>query len=304
MSDNNIRRNNKNSKIRIKKQASSGSNSSKRPRRSENIVRFSRNNDVDENYMIEEEERRKKAKKIRKRKRRLVILKKLITVFLIIFLIVGSAGFLYVRNIVSDMPVLTKKVVYDNYINKEPIPLSKIPKRLREAVVAIEDQRFYEHKGIDYRSLMRSFVNNIMGGNLQGGSTIDMQLSKNLFTGNQKTLKRKIQDMYYATMLNKIMTKDEILEAYLNNIYFGKDAYGVAAGAHLYFGKDVSKLKFGEATMLAGITNNPLLYQNYEMAKKRQAVILYKMYKLEYIKKNVYKSEIYRDTPFKSEIDK
>ena len=202
------------------------------------------------------------------------------------------------------MPVLTKKMVYQSYINDDPVPLSKIPKTLRNAVISIEDQRFYKHGGIDTRSLIRSFVNNLTSDSTQGGSTIDMQLSKNLLTNNERTMKRKIQDMYNAKMLNKIMTKDEILEAYLNNIYLGKSAYGVQDGAQLYFGKDVSKLTFGQSTMLAGITNNPGVYQNYEQAKKRQAVVLYKMYELGYIKEHVYKAQLYRDTPFKSEIDR
>lgn len=288
----------KNNKIRIKKQASSGSNKDTK------VVSFPKRNTIDDDYIYREEKRKLLRQKNIKRRRRRKIIKKLITFFLIIFVIMGSISFLYVRSVINDMPVLTKKMVYESYINKEPVPLSKIPKSLRNAVIAIEDQRFYKHGGIDIRSLLRSFVNNISGGNLQGASTIDMQLSKNLLTGNQRTLKRKVQDMYNAIMLNKIMTKDEILSAYLNNIYFGKNAYGVNAGAHLYFGKDVDKLGFGESTMLAGITNNPNLYQNYEAAKKRQSIILYKMYKLGYIKKNVYDAQRYRDTPFKSEIDK
>ncbi|WP_456095447.1 transglycosylase domain-containing protein [Peptostreptococcus sp.] len=231
------------------------------------------------------------------------VLKRLILVVLVISIVGGSAGFLYVRSVVSDMPVLTKKMVNESYINKEPVALSRIPANLQKAVVAIEDHRFYDHKGVDYRSFVRSILNNLTGGSTQGASTIDMQVSKNLLTSNEKTIKRKIQDMHNARELNKIMTKDEILEAYLNNIYLGKSAYGVQAGAHLYFGKDVSNLTFGECTMLAGITNNPSLYQNYEQAKKRQAAVLLRMYKLGYIKENVYKAQMYRDTPFKSEID-
>ncbi|MBF1044082.1 MAG: transglycosylase domain-containing protein [Peptostreptococcus sp.] len=231
------------------------------------------------------------------------VLKRLILVVLVISIVGGSAGFLYVRSVVSDMPVLTKKMVNESYINKEPVALSRIPANLQKAVIAIEDHRFYDHKGVDYRSFVRSILNNLTGGSTQGASTIDMQVSKNLLTSNEKTIKRKIQDMHNARELNKIMTKDEILEAYLNNIYLGKSAYGVQAGAHLYFGKDVSNLTFGECTMLAGITNNPSLYQNYEQAKKRQAAVLYRMYKLGYIKENVYKAQMYRDTPFKSEID-
>ncbi len=297
----------KKGKIRIKKQASSGSggryslkdnNKNKYDDRNK-VIRFRTPNMEENDDEYYEEVPRKKKGKIATR-----LLKKIITTILILFIVAGSAGLLYVRSVISDMPVLTKKMVYESYINKDPVPLSEIPKTLQNAVIAVEDQRFYKHGGVDIKSVIRSFVNNLSGDMIQGGSTIDMQLSKNLLTNNERTIKRKIQDMYNAMMLNKIMTKDEILEAYLNNIYMGKSAYGVQAGAKLYFGKDVSKLNFGQCTMLAGITNNPKLYQDYEQAKKRQAVVLYKMYKLGYIKEYVYKAQLYRDTPFKSEIDK
>lgn len=307
---------NKKGKIRIKKQASSGSGSRQYQMAEKNrhsggkdnkVIKFRPGNnydeaneydDYDEEY-YEEDIKKTKRKKIMRR-----IMKRILTIVLVLFVIGGSAGFLYVRSVISDMPVLTKKMVRESYINKDPVPLKDIPKTLQNAVIAVEDQRFYKRGGVDFRSILRSFVNNLTSDTMQGGSTIDMQLSKNILTNNQRTIKRKIQDMYNAIMLNKIMTKDEILEAYLNNIYMGKSAYGVQAGAQLYFGKNVSNLNFGQCTMLAGITNNPRLYQDYEQAKKRQAIVLYKMYKLGYIKEYVYKAQLYRDTPFKSEIDK
>lgn len=254
-------------------------------------------------------DRRRPKKRSKKRFRlfggiRRRFLKKFITVLLVLIVVLGSGGFLYVRSITKDMPPLTKQMVRESYINKNPVPLAKIPKTLQNAVIAVEDHRFYEHGGVDYISMIRATVSTLTGGKRQGGSTIDMQVSKNLLTSNEISIKRKIQDMYNAYRLNKIMTKKEILEAYLNNIYMGKSAYGVQAGANLYFGKDVWKLGFGQCTMLAGITNNPNLYQNYEEAKKRQALILYRMYDLGYIKEYVYKAQLLRDTPFKSEIDK
>ncbi|SFE63396.1 transglycosylase domain-containing protein [Peptostreptococcus sp. D1] len=319
----------KNSKIRIKKQQTSGSNTltfenEKKSRNFPGSERFTYKKD---NSYIERERERENRRNNWRQKRivevddfdedeeyyedeydvrswRFRLLKKIIAFLLIIMVVGGSASFIYVKSIINDMPVLTKKMVLESYINKEPVPLSKIPKNLQNAVISIEDERFYSHKGIDYKSLVRSFINNLTGNMTQGGSTIDMQVSKNLLTSNEKTLKRKIQDMYNAIVLNKIMTKNEILEAYLNNIYLGKSTYGVQAGAKLYFGKNVNELNFGQSTMLAGITNNPNLYQNYEQAKKRQAIVLYKMYELGYIKENVYKAQLYRDTPFKSEIDK
>lgn len=298
----------KKGKIKIKKQASSGSarryslpNDSKNRYNDRNkVIRFRTSyiDDYEDEEYYEEIPKKKRRKVVNK------LLKRIVSILLVIFIVVGSAGLLYARSVIADMPVLTKKMVYESYINKEPVPISDIPKTLQNAVLAVEDQRFYKHGGVDVRSMIRSFVNNLTSDMIQGGSTIDMQLSKNLLTNNERTMKRKIQDMYNAIMLNKIMTKDEILEAYLNNIYMGKSAYGVQAGAKLYFGKDVSKLNFGQCTMLAGITNNPKLYQDYEQAKKRQAIVLYNMYKLGYIKEYVYKAQLYRDTPFKSEIDK
>lgn len=298
--------NNFNNRIRIKKQQSSGSNVDNKvisySDRINNKNRRSSNRMIDEyeeeDSFIDDQYRESKFKNFA-----LSFIKKFVALSLIVIIVGGSAGFIYVRGVINEMPVLTKKIVMESYINKEPVALNKVPKTLQNAIISIEDQRFYSHKGVDIKSLLRSFVNNIGGDNLQGGSTIEMQLSKNILTTNEKTLKRKIQDIYNAKMLNQIMTKEEILEAYLNNIYLGNSAYGVNAGAQLYFGSNVDKLNFGQCTMLAGITNNPRLYQNYEQAKKRQAIVLYKMYELGYIKEHVYKAQLYRDTPFKSEIE-
>lgn len=223
--------------------------------------------------------------------------------FFVTFALIAMMMFFYVRNITKDMPALTKQMVSEHYINKNPVSLDEIPEDLQNAVIAIEDQRFYKHGGIDYKSLFRAVINNILTDTTQGGSTIDMQVSKNLFTSEKKTIERKIKDMYNAHMLNNIMTKNEILEIYLNNIYLGKSAYGVDAGALQYYDCDISDLDFYQCTMLAGITNNPLRFQNYSEAKKRQRVVLYKMYELGYINKEQYKKGLYKDAPFKSEIE-
>lgn len=312
-------------KIRIKKLQSSGSDFRSRdrkmirdfddreddfyeeePRKSrfslKNIFNLRKNNRDDE--YCDEDMYDDDYNDYKPRRRVFSILRKIALVCLVLFLVLVSAGFLYFRSVVADMPELTKRSVRESYINKDPVPIKRIPKDLQNAVISIEDERFYKHGGVDYRSMLRSLLTNIRYGPSQGGSTIDMQVSKNLLTSNERSIKRKVQDMYNAYRLNKIMTKDEILEAYLNNIYLGKSAYGVQAGAELYFGKNVWELSFGQSTMLAGITNNPALYQDYEQAKKRQALVVGKMYKLGYIKENVYKAQLYRDTPFKSEIDK
>lgn len=180
--------------------------------------------------------------------------------------------------------------------------MDEIPKDLKNAIIATEDKRFYEHGGVDIRSLTRSVVNNILTDSTQGGSTIDMQVSKNLLTCEDKTMKRKITDMYNAMQMNKIMTKDEILGAYLNNIYFGKGSYGVANAARTYFGKDVRDLNLAQCAMLAGITNNPAKFMQHDAAKRRQAVVLNNMYKQGYITNEQYKDALSDPTPFKSEI--
>ena len=224
-----------NSKIRIKKQQTSGSNTLtfENEKKSRNFPGGERFTYKKDNSYIERERERETRRNNWRQKRaveveaidddeeyyddeydvrswRFRLLKKIIAFLLIIMVVGGSASFIYVKSIINDMPVLTKKMVLESYINKEPVPLSKIPKNLQNAVISIEDERFYSHKGIDYKSLVRSFVNNLTGNMTQGGSTIDMQVSKNLLTSNEKTLKRKIKDMHNATVLNKILTKNEI----------------------------------------------------------------------------------------------
>ena len=148
------------------------------------------------------------------------------------------------------MPEVTEKMIHEKYISSKEVPIKDMPKNLRNAIVSIEDERFYEHDGVDKKALIRSLIHNILTDSRQGGSTIEMQLSKNLLTSSEVSIKRKIKDMYNAVGMNRVMKKDEILEAYLNNIYFGKNAYGVAAGAELYFGKNVKDLDLAESAML------------------------------------------------------
>src|SRR5699024_8450886 len=143
----------------------------------------------------------------------------------------------------------------------------------------------------------------IFSDTIQGGSTIEMQISKNLLTSEDKTITRKIKDMYYATQMDKFMTKDEILCTYLNNVYFGKSAYGVVKASKVYFGKDVQDLTLAQRDMLEVITKSPAKYKKHREAKKRQEVILYKMKELGYIDEDEYIQAINEDVPFKSEIE-
>lgn len=232
---------------------------------------------------------------------------KLVKLFLLFVLIasvvVSIIGSTFLVSALRDVKPINKEILRENYISSDVVEDSQIPKYLKEALVSIEDERFYEHKGVDIISLTRSFIHNIFSDSTQGGSTIEMQISKNLLTSDDRTISRKIKDIYYASQMDKFMTKDEILCTYLNNVYFGKSSYGVGKAAKVYFGKNVQDLDLAQCAMLVGITNNPAKYQDHSEAKKRQEVILYKMKELGYINDEEYSNAISEDVPFKSEIE-
>ncbi len=171
--------------------------------------------------------------------------------------------------------------------NRVPVSLNKIPKNLQNAFVAVEDARFYEHSGIDPRGILRAVWSNISDrGVSEGGSTITQQLAKNAYLTQERTLKRKIQEMFLALQLERQYTKQEILELYLNQIYFGQGAYGVQAAAQTYFGKNVEDLDLSECAMLAGIPKSPNYFSplnNLAAANERKAVVLDQMEKYQYI---------------------
>ena len=139
--------------------------------------------------------------------------------------------------------------------------LDEIPPHVRNAILAAEDKRFYEHPGVDNVGLMRAFFSIFKEGRVsQGGSTITMQMAKRLFSGNEKSLKRKIQDIAYAYAIEKYKTKDQILLLYLNQVYFGETAHGIAAASKVYFGKDFKKLSVSDAALLARCVRLPSRY--------------------------------------------
>lgn len=146
-------------------------------------------------------------------------------------------------------------------------PLKKLNnKTVKEALISIEDARFYEHNGVDIKGLARSVVYTVLGKS-QGGSTIPMQVSKLLLTSQEKTLTRKIKDIYYAYEMSKTVSKDDILLTYLNNMYVGNSFYGIEAGSRGYFNKSAEKITLPEAAMLVGATNNPSRYAPYTKVK-------------------------------------
>ena len=171
--------------------------------------------------------------------------------------------------------------------NRRPVKIEQVPKELQNAFVAVEDNRFYEHAGIDPRGIARAVWANLRGRTVsEGGSTITQQLAKNAYLTQERTLKRKVQEAFLALQLERQYTKQEILELYLNQIYFGEGAYGVEAAARTYFGKDVSELTLGECAMLAGIPKSPNCYSpisNLDAAKERREVVLDQMEKYGYI---------------------
>ncbi|MFB3896951.1 MAG: penicillin-binding protein 1A [bacterium] len=183
-----------------------------------------------------------------------------------------------VTKVYSDANELVGELAIENRIS---VPLSKIPENLQNAVIAVEDKNFYKHSGVDYSGLARAMVHNIMAMKVvEGGSTIPQQLAKILYTTRERTLKRKIKDAMLAIQISRKYTKKQILEIYLNQIYFGHGAYGVEAAANLYFGKNATQLNLSESAMLAGLIRGPEVYspfRNMDRAKKRRNYVLSRM---------------------------
>lgn len=170
------------------------------------------------------------------------------------------------------------------------IPIGSIPKNMINAIVAVEDSRFWKHKGVDYIAIARAVVQDVIHVSLkQGGSTLTQQLAKVVFLGPEKTLKRKLMEAALAFKIEKNLSKNEILELYLNRVYFGHGAYGVEMASKVYFGKSVKTLTLGEAAMIAGLVKAPSIYSPFNdlsKAKERQSVVLMRMEEEGYIKKS------------------
>lgn len=170
---------------------------------------------------------------------------------------------------------------------KQFVSSKDIPDMMKKAIVATEDRRFYDHGALDLVSVTRALVTNYMAGQtLEGGSTIAQQTVKNIFLSHDRTLSRKIEELALAVRLEKNYTKDEILELYLNTIYFGHGAYGIKDAARIYFGKDVKDLNVSQCAMLAGLPQAPSVYDpitHPEEGIRRMVVVLTLMAQQEYI---------------------
>ena len=175
-----------------------------------------------------------------------------------------------------------KVVLAELFIEKrEPVPLETIPKFLTAALVATEDRKFYKHSGVDLKGIARAIIKDIKAGEfVEGASTITQQLSKTLFLTSRKTLVRKIKEAILAFQLERRYTKDEILELYLNQVYFGSGAYGVQSAAKIFFGKSVGDLSLAECALVAGMPKSPSRYSplvNPDLAIKRRNTVLMQM---------------------------
>lgn len=163
------------------------------------------------------------------------------------------------------------------------VTLSKTPKFLQQAIVSVEDARFYDHKGFDMIGIARATLANAKAGEIrEGASTITQQTVKNLFLTSDKTFARKFEELVLSMNMEKNFDKDQILEIYLNSIYFGSDFYGIYDAAHGYFNKEPAELNLAECAILAGLPNAPSLYSPYvdfHKAKERQLVVIEAMRK-------------------------
>ncbi|MBI4079279.1 MAG: PBP1A family penicillin-binding protein [Candidatus Levybacteria bacterium] len=173
--------------------------------------------------------------------------------------------------------------------NQTFVPISQIPKELQQATIAIEDKDFYKHGAIDLRGIVRSFLSNISGGQLQGGSTITQQLVKNSLLTPERTITRKIKEVMLAFVTELLYSKDQILEMYLNQVAYGGTAWGVEAAGQMYFGKPVERLTLAQSALIASLPEAPTTYSPFgsrpELAKKRQLLALAKMREQGYISK-------------------
>lgn len=196
-------------------------------------------------------------------------------------------GVSLVRELPSAGPVRAELQEQARARGAEWVPLAQVPRALREAVIATEDARFYEHQGLDLLGFVRATVANVEAGRpVQGGSTISQQLAKRYLGREEFTLHRKLLVMAMAVRLERSFGKDALLEMYLNSIYYGPYAYGVGNAARVYFRKPSSELNLAEATLLAGLPQAPSLYDplhRLDRVKARQEVVIAAMTRQGYL---------------------
>ena len=225
--------------------------------------------------------------------------------FVVVFIAVAGAAAGFFVSIGSGLPDISSNIapdassrIYDAKgrlittvhaeENRIPVSIDEVPVNLQNAFVAAEDVRFYEHHGVDPRGILRAAFSNIVSGNAtgQGGSTITQQLARNAFLNQEQTLKRKILEVILALKIERQYTKKQILELYMNQIYFGQGCYGIETASRVYFGKNAKDLTLPQAALIAGLPNSPNYYSPFrslEAAKYRQGIVLDQMAKYGYI---------------------
>ncbi len=217
------------------------------------------------------------------------IFKKILIILLILFVVAFSIifmiGFGYYSNTLKEKPLVTRVeeiTSKENYTSFDNLPSNYI-----NAVIAVEDHRYYDHGAIDPIGIARAFYTNIRDGEFdEGGSTITQQVAKNLVFSQDKTLLRKLGELFAAYDLEKNYTKNEIFALYVNSSYFGDGYYSIYEASQGYYQKEPKDLTLSEASMLAGIPNAPSVYAptvNLDLAKKRQKHVLNKMVEYGYI---------------------
>ncbi len=184
-----------------------------------------------------------------------------------------------------------RQLIGQFYIERRLVtPIAQIPKNFINAVIAVEDARFFEHPGLDFVGIARAAWTNLRRGQrVEGASTITQQLARSLFLSSERTFTRKVKELILAYKIELILSKDQILELYINQIYFGQGAYGVAAATQTYYGKDLKGLTLSEAALLAGLPKSPNHYSPFrspERAKKRQEHVLLRMEEAGFITPN------------------
>ncbi|MET0267181.1 MAG: penicillin-binding protein 1A [Duganella sp.] len=181
--------------------------------------------------------------------------------------------------------------------HRDFIPIKEMPDLMKKAVLAIEDKRFYEHNGIDWRRALGAVKANLGGSYRQGGSTITMQVARNFFLTRDKEIGRKLNEIMLSFKIEESLSKDEILELYMNQIYLGQRAFGFGSAAQKYFGKPLKELSIAEMAMLAGLPQNPARHNpavNPKRAKARQQLVLRSMRELDYITEEQYQSALHQ----------
>lgn len=222
-------------------------------------------------------------------------MKTFLKIMLLVSLVIISIGLLAVGNGYNMYKEAIEEIPLDQKVeeikSKENyVSLSELPQIYLNAVISVEDHRFYKHNGIDIIAIGRALINDIKAMSfVEGGSTITQQIAKNEYFTQEKKITRKIAEVFMAFEIEKNYNKDEILEIYINTLYFGDGYYNIKDAAKGYFEKDLDELTDGEWIMLAGIPNAPSVYApnvNPDLAKQRQKQVIEKMIKYEYLTEN------------------